>query len=200
MRTIIFSLALIIILAGCSSEKDRSGENASAAFQEIDTTKYRKAAKGFMQELKGVLVTQLQNNGVESAIKVCSDTAQVLTKNYGDKNNINISRVSLKTRNKANQPDAYEQKALKQFENLNSKNKLTKNTELVEAVNFKGEKQIRYMKPILTNGVCLNCHGSNEQVSPKAKKVIAANYENDEARNYKVGDVRGAISIVDELN
>jgi hypothetical protein len=153
-----------------------------------------------MKELKGVLVSQLQNEGVVSAIKVCSDTAQALTNNYGMENNLNISRVSLKTRNKANEPDTYEKKILQQFEVMNRKNELENSTEIVEVVTSNGEKQVRYMKPILTNGVCLNCHGSENQISKDVKQVIADNYPNDEARNYKVGDVRGAISIVDRLN
>ena len=203
MKLAIILLSTLIISAGCTDKKSSdkpASVDETVSIDKIDTSKYRRAAKGFMQELKGVLVSELQNEGVVSAIKVCSDTAQALTKNYAEENNLNIRRVSLKTRNKANNPDSYEQKVLKQFHELNSQDKLSKGTEVIELVGTNGTKQIRYMKPILTNGVCLNCHGSDEQISPKVKKVIAANYENDKARNYKVGDVRGAISIVDRLN
>ena len=49
-----------------------------------------------MESLKSVLVKEMQTNGIVSAVSVCSDTAQILTNNYGVNKGIYIKRVSFK--------------------------------------------------------------------------------------------------------
>jgi len=49
-----------------------------------------------MESLKTILVKEMQTNGIAAAVSVCSDTAQLLTNNYGIKKGIYIKRVSVK--------------------------------------------------------------------------------------------------------
>ena len=108
----------------------------------------RQDARGFMESLKSVLVKETQTNGIVAAVSVCSDTAQVLTNNYGVNKGIYIKRVSFKNRNPNNKPDEFESKALKYFEDFKSSGKLTETTEYFEVVEEEGVQNVRFIKQL----------------------------------------------------
>lgn len=74
--------------------------------------------------------------------------------------------ISLRPLNPLNAPDAWETKALKEFEKGQ--------TEFSEITKIKGLPYMRVLRPYITEKACLKCHGR---------------------QGYTVGDVRGAISI-----
>lgn len=152
-------------------------------------------AKSFMQSLKSVLIKEIQTNGILKAVSVCSDTAQLLTNNYGISKGIYIKRVSFKNRNPLNYPDKFESNILKMFEELKSKNELKPETEYAEITEQNGIYKVRYLKPILIQPECLNCHGPEDQLSPAVKELINKLYPEDKAKNYQIDDLRGAVSI-----
>jgi hypothetical protein len=43
--------------------------------------------------------------------------------------------------------------------------------------------------------LCINCHGAKENIAPEVKVILGDKYPDDRATGFKVGDVRGAISI-----
>ncbi|QQS35873.1 MAG: DUF3365 domain-containing protein [Ignavibacteriales bacterium] len=166
---------------------------------ETITDKYKKelstTADEFQNNLKSVLVKELQSNGVISALSVCSDTAQLLTKSIADSRQVEIKRISFKNRNSLNKPDSYEEKVLKKFESLFNAGKLPDSTIHIELLS-EGRKQfVRFLKPIYVQPPCLVCHGDDNHVSPETAEKINSIYRDDKARNYKTGDLRGAISI-----
>ncbi len=75
--------------------------------------------------------------------------------------------TSLNLLNPNNKPDKWEVKVLKNFDK-----KLF--TEYHEIYNYKGKEHLRYMKALVTKPDCLKCHAK---------------------QGYKVGDVRGGVSI-----
>ena len=149
----------------------------------------------FMKELKSTLVAELKSGGPVKAVSVCADTAQKLTAAFGIQNDLEIKRVSSKSRNSLNKPDDFEIKILNKFEELNSSGKIIEATEHVESFETDGVTKIRYMKPIVIQGACLSCHGSDSEVGAEVAQLIKSRYPEDKARNYKIGDLRGAISI-----
>ncbi len=155
----------------------------------------RKDAKEFMDSLKSVLVKEMQTNGIVAAVAVCSDTAQLLTVNYGFSKGIYIKRVSLKNRNTRNAPDGFESKVLNHFRQLSVESKLDGTTEFFEIINTDGVNSVRYMKPIIIQAPCLSCHGGSEQISPEVKTIIQNKYPDDKATDYHMDDLRGAVSI-----
>ncbi len=155
----------------------------------------RSTAADFMGELKSILLNQVQTSGVVSALDVCSDTAQVLTNEFGLQRGVFIKRVSLKNRNKYNFPDDFEQTVLNSFQEMLQNNKLDDKTELAELVKEGEFTYLRYMKPILIKPECLNCHGSKSTMLEEVSKLITERYPDDKARDYKPGDLRGAVSI-----
>ena len=189
MRRFIFSTALILafLFVHCSENKQEVSENQLVAM--------RTTANDFMKELKGVLIQQMQTGGIVQAVSVCSDTAQLLTNKFGVERGVFIKRVSLKNRNKNNFPDDVEKRALNKFELLKQNNELDGETEFAEITTDGNYKYLRYLKPIILQAECLNCHGNQENMMPDVKDLIAQNYPADRATGYKVGDLRGAVSI-----
>ena len=180
-------LFFLLSLISCSENKVEISEDQVVGM--------RATSMEFMKSLKGVLINQIQTDGVVEAVSVCSDTAQVLTNNYGIKKGVFIRRVSFNNRNENNYPDDFEKKILKKFELLRQNNELNDKTEHFEIVKEGELKYSRYLKPILIQAECLNCHGSENQILPEVKELIAQTYPNDKAVSYNIGDLRGAVSL-----
>lgn len=189
---IIISLSVLLIsffvCIGCTNRsKPQLTDNIKSGL--------RQDAKEFMGSLKEILVKEMQTNGVAAAVSVCSDTAQLLTVNYGLSKGIYIKRVSFMNRNPNNMPDGFETKVLKTFELLSSQNKLNDTTEFFELIEDNGVPSVRYMKPILMQAPCLSCHGTSNQISENVKLIIHNKYPDDRATGYQLNDLRGAVSI-----
>jgi hypothetical protein len=185
--TSMIALVFTLFLFNCSENKVEISEDQLIGM--------RTTALDFMKDLKGVLINQIQTNGVLQAVSVCSDTAQVLTNNFGVQKGVFIRRVSFKNRNENNFPDDFEKKVLKKFELLHQNKELNNETEHAEIVQEDEFKYLRYMKPILVQAECLNCHGSEADIMPEVKQLIAQEYSSDKAVGYKIGDLRGAVSV-----
>jgi len=183
----VIALSFSLSLLSCSENKVEVSEQEIAGM--------RTTATEFMKDLKGVLISQIQTNGVLQAVSVCSDTAQVLTNNFGIQKGVYIKRVSFKNRNENNFPDDFEKKVLSKFEMLHQNKELNSETEHAEIVEEGEFKYLRYLKPILVQAECLNCHGSETDIMPEVKQLIAQEYSDDKAIGYKIGDLRGAVSL-----
>ena len=190
MKTIFsINLLILILIISCGDK------NQEAQITKNQKMEMRKNASDFMVQLKSILIKQIKSEGTLSVVAVCSDTAQVLTNNFGLKKGVYIKRVSFKNRNQNNVPDKFEEKVLKQFEQLESKDKLIPNTEHFEIIKENDYQYLRYMKPIKIGAACLKCHGNEEKISAEVKELIAKRYPDDKAVGYKNGDLRGAVSI-----
>jgi hypothetical protein len=183
----VLALFFYLFLFSCSENKMEISEDQIIGM--------RTTAMEFMKDLKGVLINQIQTNGVLQAVSVCSDTAQVLTNNFGVQKGVFVRRVSFKNRNVNNSPDDFEKKVLSKFELLHQNKELNSETEHVEIVQEGEFKYLRYLKPILVQAECLNCHGSETDIMPEVKQLIAQEYSKDKAVGYKIGDLRGAVSL-----
>jgi len=75
--------------------------------------------------------------------------------------------TSLKPVNPLNNPDQFEKMSLERFENENI-------PEVIQISRSEGEKNLRYIAPLKVKSTCLSCHAQH---------------------GYKVGDIRGALSI-----
>jgi hypothetical protein len=62
-----------------------------------------------------------------------------------------------------------------------------------EAVEVLPDGRVRYMRAIVTDGVCLACHGAS--LAPEVAAAIDERYPEDEARGFAPGDLRGAFTI-----
>ena len=179
---------LLFIFFGCN-------EKPKPVITDNTKSGLRNDAKDFMESLKSILVKEMQANGIVAAVSVCSDTAQLLTNNYGIKKGIFIKRVSFKYRNENDAPNKIETEALKMFEELKQKGELKETTEFFKTTEENGVTSVIYLKPILVQAPCLSCHGSLDQIGPDVKQILQKKYPNDKATGYQLDDLRGAVSI-----
>ncbi len=193
LARIIFIGVLLSFLVACNQSDEKVVETAQYE------TELSKHAKDYMMGLKSVLVSNMQAGGPLKAVNVCSDTAQQMSKLYSETMNVDVKRASFKNRNEKNIPDEFEAKAIKMFEELKNEGELTAESNLIEKAVVDGKDFVKFAKPILIDAPCLNCHGSESQISNEVAKVVSEKYPNDKATGYKIGDLRGVISVTKEL-
>ncbi len=164
------------------SEEEALGESRQVTMSLVKATK--KTLKSFIGE-----------GDFLKAIKGCSEKAPSIAQKYTDQTGYYVRRVSLKYRNTNDIPDQYEKGVLEKFDSLREEGKMVVEHEDYRVVEEDGKKYLRYMKPLITKKLCLNCHGSTEDIPTTVKGFLNTNYPEDRATGFKVGDVRGAVSV-----
>ncbi len=187
--TIVASVLTTVFIVGTSYEQPRmlSAEEALA--------ESRRVTKALLGETKAAMKSYLEQGGLIKAVRGCSVAAQEIARSYNESTGYYIRRVSLKYRNPMNRPDRYEEKRLKRFNKLRKKGMLPDDFEDYEIVEEDGGRYLRYMKPLITKKFCLNCHGSKDEIPDDVERFLAERYPGDRATGFKVGDVRGAVSV-----
>lgn len=165
-----------------------------------DISKYqdesRAVAMPFLKQLGAVNQKAVSEGGPESAIKVCKDVAPQMSSDISRQTGWKLTRVSLKVRNPLlGTPDAWEQKALQEFEVRAAKGEKPETMEMAEIVQEPAGKSLRFIKAIPLQAGCVSCHGSAEQIPDNVKARLSADYPHDQAIGYNVGQIRGAVSI-----
>lgn len=136
------------------------------------------------------LIGTIKKKGTVEAMKFCNIRAFPLTDSMANVHSATIKRVSDKTRNSNNKANPLELKNINYF-----KTKI-KNNEEVEPIVIEKKDSIHFYYPILTNTMCLQCHGiPNKQIKPKTLSVLKEFYPNDLATGYTENEVRGIWSI-----
>lgn len=146
-------------------------------------------------KLLAVLQAEIAKSGPEGAIAVCQVQAPALARTASEQTGWNVKRVSLRNRNPKAVPDAWERAALEDFDRRAAAHEPAATLERYEAVQENGKTVWRYMRALPTGELCLACHGPVEQLSPAVKAKLAALYPEDRATGYRVGDIRGAMTL-----
>lgn len=170
---------------------------AVAVDTEQQTEKSRAAVKMLGGELKATLQTSMKTAGPVESIAVCNVDAPLISRKVTKEKGMSVARTSLKYRNSDNKPDAWESSVLVQFQQRKEKGESVKNMEYSELVEHNGENVYRYMKAIHTGDVCLACHGSN--IAPPIANKINELYPDDKATGFSRGDIRGAFTVIQQV-
>lgn len=149
--------------------------------------------QAFFGDLKGELVKSMKANGPVAAIETCHMLAPHLAQAHSERSGWQVGRTSLKPRNPGNAPDAWERAVLQEFEARKAAGEAPEKLMKAEVVEEKGRKLFRMMKAIPTAEVCTKCHGT-EIAGPVAARLDEL-YPEDQARGFKVGDLRGAFTL-----
>ncbi|WKZ18190.1 MAG: PAS domain S-box protein [Candidatus Jettenia sp. CY-1] len=96
-----------------------------------------------------------------------------------------IRQISLKYRNPHNAPDNFETEILKTMEKQKPQDAFSR-----ESLDANNKKILRYIDPLYIEEECLQCHGE-----PAGELDISGHKK----EGYKIGDLRGAISIIAPL-
>jgi len=170
---------------------------AAAAESDLDayTRASRAVVQSFADSLQAELKAAIDASGPVAAISLCNEKAPSIVRQHEIDGAMTLGRTSLKFRNPANAPDAWEQTILQSFEERKAAGEDPATIDHAAIVMRDGKRVIQYMKAIPTRELCLTCHGGTE-VAPEVAAKLAEFYPNDRARGFKVGDIRGAFTIV----
>ncbi len=171
-----------------ASEVDQSKEKMLA--QEA-----RALIKTYAGQLKSALSQSIKKDGAIAAINVCARMSPKISFKLSEDSSWTINRTSLKPRNSANEPDAWEQSVMEKFLKQQQNGEVLHSIEHFELT--ENDTIFRYMKAIPTGQLCLTCHGTN--IASDLKEAIAVYYPDDKATDFKMGDMRGAFTLQKDL-
>ncbi|WP_431134606.1 c-type heme family protein [Psychroserpens mesophilus] len=136
------------------------------------------------------LMGTIQKKGTIAALEFCNIKAYPLTDSMAVVHNASIKRVTDKPRNQNNLADSNERDHINTF-----KEKLAGNLEMEPIVTEINEK-VHVYYPIVTNDMCLQCHGKpNQTMNQETLNKINQLYPNDKAIGYNINEIRGIWSI-----
>ena len=182
-KKLILKILLLVFVVSSSMAEDISAYEKNSIF----------VIKELSHKLKTTVKSVMQKSGAIEAIEYCNIAALDLTEEVAIDSALVLKRTSLKYRNNHNAPDNWELSVLKRFEKRKSDGEdISLITE--SAIIYSPEKTFRYMKAIPTGKPCLTCHGAEIKSNIVAK--INELYPYDKAKNFKVGDIRGAFSVI----
>ena len=190
MKLIIFGVCVVIIAAALYLYLPRQDKQ-----QEQFVVQSSALIKQLAGGLKKELVTAVSEHGVPAAIQTCKIQAPIITAQSHADSALTIRRTSLKLRNPANAPDAWEMKVLQKFELQLAQGTPVEQLTYSEITNQGDKKMRRFMRAIPTQDICLNCHGEVQNLSPDVKNMLNNEYPNDLAIGFAAGEIRGAFSV-----
>ncbi len=189
MHRLILCLSLTILIDCTGSLPDN--ERRSAASKRASETVER-----LTSGLLGELTLAMKQGGPIRAIRYCSENAQNMTATVGKEMLLSVRRVTIKPRNPANAPDAWEAEVLNSFDLEARAGVLKTDIPYEEVMTLDGRRVLRSMKAIVLRDPCLVCHGTERDIPADVYKMIKERYPDDQATGYVSGDFRGAVSVI----
>lgn len=133
------------------------------------------------------LMSAMQNKGPHYALEFCNVKAVPLTDSMSMVHNASIQRVSDRNRNPKNKASEKETEYIRSFQKLIDENKDA------DPIVISENNTSTFYYPIVTNDMCLKCHGTPEKsLSEKIKQLYPA----DLAVGYSENQVRGIWKII----
>jgi hypothetical protein len=179
-------VAALLLLTTAASYESFAGE--------IDwSARSRVLADRLTTELKTELTAAMQQGGPAQAIDVCRQRAPEIAARLSSESGAEVGRTALRVRNQANRPDELEQAMLhKLAEKLRPDTTGAPPEALLEVRTAQGVERI-YLRAIPMQPPCLVCHG--KALSPALADAIRADYPDDQATGFDVGELRGAVTV-----
>jgi hypothetical protein len=201
MRHTVVLIALMAssFLISCN-RGDQPSSTASAEIEQQEDQEPNRAADSAMDPLalgekialqtQGVLgknlMQAINSKGTEHALSFCSERAIALTDSMGLALNAQVKRVSDKNRNPDNEANATELAYIHAAQEA-----LAKGQTILPQLQTTEDSFIGYY-PIVTNGMCLQCHGQPEKdIALSTLTKINELYPFDKAVGYQAGELRG---------
>lgn len=189
---ILFVAPLVLMLIGCS----RKDLESHKGFKEpIADSVYLREGDRIValtfDTLRKSLLQAIGSQDMDGAITFCNDQAYPITALYSD--SVVVRRTALRFRNPGNRPDSLERFILHAMREQ-MKTLKEPGTKIIRS---DSTEEIHFFKPILMQPLCLNCHGTpGKQIRNATFAKIQQLYPNDQAVDYKEGDLRGAWHVI----
>ena len=136
------------------------------------------------------LMGTIQKKGTLEALEFCNVRAYPLTDSMAVVHNASIKRVSDKPRNPKNKANSEE------LEYINTFKTLVAGEKEISPIVKETEDDVHVYYPIVTNTMCLQCHGKPEtNIKPDVLKTLTLLYPEDKAKGYSENQVRGIWNV-----
>lgn len=154
----------------------------------------RQVSQDFLDEMRTRIKAALRDSGPVGAIGACRSLAPDVANASSVMSGFEVERTALRLRNPENAPDSWELKVLELFQSKTAGGADAGGLEHFEVVrSAEGDRLFRYMRGIAMAEACLGCHGPDVRQDVRAE--IARYYPADKATGFRVGDLRGAVSL-----
>ena len=190
-------LILPFALLSCRGEDARKGQGANGSEEQSEvrmgpatTNEYREAGLEYAMAVQATLGKTLQQKitaeGAPAAIEFCSLNALSITDSLSRELGATISRITDRPRNPGNRASDGEMKYFSAYREDLAGGHTAKGLVTVR------DDRIHFYYPIITNNLCLQCHGRMEtQITPEVYSRIRERYPEDQAVGYSAGELRG---------
>jgi len=180
MKATLILLALILV----SCEKQ---EPVSHIPREQAVDLAREAAQDAFQQLSAELAKAIEDGGTEAAIPVCSTKAEGLVSDVAATRKLTMIRLSDRPRNPKQAAGVEDLAAMENFRAAMKQGEAP--SPAVQEMTD-GSTVVR-LPIILSQPLCLQCHGSADDIAPQTRSAILATYPEDKATGYQLNDLRG---------
>lgn len=186
-------LLLVAIFLSCNSSSNKKPNDKITKTQKTDTFDsqvYLQKGKEIAMSTGKVLATQLvsaiETKGTHNALEFCNIKAITLTDSMAIQLNTSIKRVSDKYRNPDNAAND------KELQYITNTKQILLNNGIPKPKIFEQNNQVIGYYPIMTNALCLQCHGNIESdINDATITALQKNYPNDKATGYSLNELRG---------
>lgn len=187
----IWMLMIPLFIGGwnaCQSSGDSGKEEKGE--QQIDLDQWRQQGQEYsmkaQQALGKNLKAALEKGGPVYALDFCHIEAIPITDSAAMDMDVSLKRVSEKYRNPDNKANEKEAQYIAQ-----AKKQLAAGETIEPSIDKMDEKIVGYY-PIITNEMCMNCHGQpGKDIKPETLAKIGELYPDDLAVGYRPHEVRG---------
>jgi hypothetical protein len=161
--------------------------------------KARELVQAFHERFKAALHASLKTDGIAGSVAPYQSFVAELLTTLSEESQFEIGRTSTRLRNPDNGSDAWELAGLERFAADIKAGADPMKLERFEVTRTReGQNLFRYMSPIMMRDSCLGCHGT--EVKADVKSEISKIYSDDKALGYSLGDMRGAFTLVQQLD
>lgn len=186
------SVILLIWLIACSSEKSSKSQNVAEENSRKGSPEEigQQISSAAQQRLGKQLIQAIEKGGHVQAVSYCRIKATSITDSIGQKFNAKVSRVSDQRRNPRNAANDQEMAYISYY-----KQALKNNTDW-EPIVITSNDSYTFYTPILTQPLCLNCHGDPQSdIEEETLARLQSEYPQDQALGYGLGEIRGMWKI-----
>ncbi len=185
----IITICLVITFFSC--QQKNNNKDSQFAFTKSEGKRYAVQVK---RGLGKELMKAINEKGTSGALSYCNFKALSITDSLSAEFGVSIKRVSDKNRNPFNKASDQELDHINFLKKEHEKGKVL----APKITNIDGKTVAYY--PILTNGFCLQCHGTKDvDIDSVTSSKIEKLYPKDLATGYVVDEVRG-LWVVEKTN
>lgn len=190
-------LLVTLLLAACrpTSPSDPTASGVQTA-AEVSRPELLALGRQIMSETFALLSSNLTNaiaqGGPTNALHFCSAQALSLTDSIAQRHQAEVRRISHRARNPHHRPSDAEFRLLREYQGG-----LTRGVTNPPVLHQHASGEVTFYAPILiSQSVCLVCHGQpGTDIAPTTLATLDQLYPEDEARGFRLGDLRGLWAI-----